>query len=198
MPGIRKTVFGKRHGSCPPERVTAHPDWSEKQQAPCPNRKGAGHGAFGTGDGLLIRSKAARLPSIGLFLRAAVWYIQLGSINWNLRRCADMKLSKNDTLRLLLFVIGIMMVISLLAWGNLHQRNVDRLPPLNQIAEMTDEAELNDSITHFTKQELRIAWGAPNENSRMEDVWYINENTKLVVNYHNNDRHAVVCSIVKN
>ena len=109
-----------------------------------------------------------------------------------------MKLSKNDTLRLLLFVIGIVMVISLLAWGNLHQRNVDRLPPLNQIAEMTDEAELNDSITHFTKQELRIAWGAPNENSRMEDVWYINENTKLVVNYHNNDRHAVVCAIVKN
>lgn len=42
------------------------------------------------------------------------------------------------------------------------------------------------------------AWGEPTESSSMEDVWYINENTKLVINYHNNDDHAVICSIVRN
>lgn len=63
---------------------------------------------------------------------------------------------------------------------------------------MEDEAELNSYITDFTKQELTAAWGEPTERSSMEDVWYINENTKLVVIYHNNDDHAVICSIVRN
>ena len=57
---------------------------------------------------------------------------------------------------------------------------------------------INSYITDFTKQELTAAWGEPTESSSMEDVWYINENTKLVVNYHNNDDHAVICSIVRN
>lgn len=77
-----------------------------------------------------------------------------------------------------------------------HYKSIDNLPSLAQIAETEDEAALNDFIGNFTKQELIAAWGSPNECSRMEDVWYINENTKLIVNYHNNDDHAVVCSII--
>ena len=72
------------------------------------------------------------------------------------------------------------------------------LPSLEQVSNMEDEAQLNSYITDFTKQELTAAWGEPTESSSMEDVWYINENTKLVINYHNNDDHAVICSIVRN
>lgn len=82
--------------------------------------------------------------------------------------------------------------------GQFAPQNIDSLPSLEQVSNMEDEAELNSYITDFTKQELTVAWGEPTESSSMEDVWYINENTKLVVNYHNNDDHAVICSIVRN
>lgn len=103
---------------------------------------------------------------------------------------------KNNT-KILVFVIGIAVVVSLFVWGNLHHKNLDSLPSLEQVSKMEDEAELNNYITNFTKQELMAAWGAPTESSHMEDIWYIDENTKLVVNYHNNDDHAVVCSILR-
>ena len=100
--------------------------------------------------------------------------------------------------KILIFVIAIVVVIGIFAWGNLHHKNIDSLPSLEQVSNMEDEAELNSYITDFTKQELTVAWGEPTESSSMEDVWYINENTKLVINYHNNDDHAVICSIVRN
>ena len=88
--------------------------------------------------------------------------------------------------KIFIFVIAIVVVISIFAWDNLHRKNIDNLPSLEQVSNMEDEAELNSYITDFTKQELTAAWGEPTESSSMEDVWYINENTKLVVNYHNN------------
>lgn len=100
--------------------------------------------------------------------------------------------------KILIFVIAIVVVIGIFAWDNLHRKNIDSLPSLEQVSNMEDEAELNSYITDFTKQELTVAWGEPTESSSMEDVWYINENTKLVVNYHNNDDHVVICSIVRN
>ena len=62
---------------------------------------------------------------------------------------------------------------------------------------MEDETELNSYITNFTKNELRIVWGESNESSKAEDVWYINDNTKLIVNYHNNSDKAIICGIKK-
>ena len=61
---------------------------------------------------------------------------------------------------------------------------------------MEDEAELNSYITQFTKAELKVAWGDPSESNTNEDIWYINDNTKLIVNYHN-DGKAVVCGVIK-
>lgn len=100
--------------------------------------------------------------------------------------------------KILIFVIAIVVVIGIFAWGNLYHKNIDSLPSLEQVSNMEDEAQLNSYITDFTKQELTAALGEPTESSSMEDVWYINENTKLVINYHNNDDHAVICSIVRN
>ena len=97
--------------------------------------------------------------------------------------------------RILIFAIGIVVVIGLFIWGNVNHRNIDSLPSLAEVAQMEDEAELNSYITNFTKSELKVVWGEPNESSTTEDVWYINDNTKLVVNYHNNDDKAVICGI---
>jgi len=97
--------------------------------------------------------------------------------------------------RILMFVMGILVVIGLFVWGNVSHKNIDSLPSLEIIAQMKDEAELNSYITDFTKAELWAVWGKPNESSTVEDVWYINDNTKLIVNYHNNDGKAVICGI---
>ena len=99
--------------------------------------------------------------------------------------------------RMIIFAVGIVIVIGLFIYGIASHKNIDSLPSLEQVAQVTDEAELNSYITQFTKSELKVVWGEPNESSTMEDVWYINDSVKLVVNYHNNNDKAVVCSIVK-
>ena len=99
--------------------------------------------------------------------------------------------------RILIFAIAIVVVIGIFIWANLNHNTVDSLPSLEQVAQMEDVAELNSYITHFTKSELKVVWGEPNESSTTEDVWYIDANTKLVVNYHNNDDKAVICGIIR-
>lgn len=99
--------------------------------------------------------------------------------------------------RMIIFAVGIVIVIGLFIYGITNHKNIDSLPSLEQVSQMTDEAELNSYITHFTRLDLRTAWGEPNEKSKMEDVWYLDDNTKLVVNYHNNDGKAVICGIVR-
>ena len=112
------------------------------------------------------------------------------------RMSVQCSLHKKRKAWLLIFAAGIIVMVVLFAWNRSYYKRIDNLPSLAQISEMEDEATLNDFIGSFTKQELIAAWGNPNESSRMEDVWHINENTKLIVNYHNNDNHAVVCSII--
>ena len=99
--------------------------------------------------------------------------------------------------RIWIFVIGIVIVIGIFVWTSINHKTIDSLPSLEQIAQMEDEAELNSYITHFTKSELKVVWGEPNESSTTEDVWYIDNNTKLVVNYHNNDDKAIICGIIR-
>ena len=99
--------------------------------------------------------------------------------------------------RMIIFAVGIVIVIGLFIYGITSRKNIDSLPSLEQVSQMTDEAELNSYITHFTRLELRTVWGEPNEKSKMEDVWYLDDNMKLVVNYHNNDGKAVICGIVR-
>ena len=99
--------------------------------------------------------------------------------------------------RMIILAVAIIVVVGVFVWGKSNHKNIDSLPSLEQVAQMEDEAELNSYITHFTKSELKVVWGKPNESSTTEDVWYIDGNTKLVVNYHNNDDKAVVCGIIR-
>lgn len=78
----------------------------------------------------------------------------------------------------------------------LNHKNVDSLPSLTQIIQMIDEAKLNSYITNFTKAELKLVWGKTDESNKTEDVCYICNNMKLVVNYLNSNDKAVVCGIV--
>lgn len=109
----------------------------------------------------------------------------------------DANQSRVNKTKLAILAIAVVAVVGFFTWSNLQHRNIDSLPSLEQISKMEDEAELNNYIINFTKQDLIIVWGEPDESSRMEDVWYLGEEAKLVVNYHNNDAHAVVCSIVR-
>ena len=110
-----------------------------------------------------------------------------------------MKMLKSKTYkrRITIFVIGILIVLGVFIGTSISHKTIDSLPSLKQISQMEDEAELNSYITNFTKNELRIVWGEPNESSKTEDVWYINDNTKLIVNYHNNSDKAIICGIEK-
>lgn len=99
--------------------------------------------------------------------------------------------------RILIFAIGILVVIGIFVWAAIGRKTVDSLPSLEQVAQMEDEAALNSYITRFSKSELKVAWGEPDESSAVEDIWYIDGSTKLVVNYHNNSDKAVICSIVR-
>ncbi len=108
-----------------------------------------------------------------------------------------MKKTKNYKIKLEIFLIAIIAVVALFIWGNVHHKNMDGLPSLEQVAQMKDEADLNRSITQFTRAELKIVWGEPNESNANEDIWYINSSTNLIVNYHNKSDTAVVCGIIK-
>ena len=44
--------------------------------------------------------------------------------------------------KILIFVIAIVVVIGIFAWGNLHHKNIDSLPSLEQVSSMEDEAQL--------------------------------------------------------
>ena len=100
--------------------------------------------------------------------------------------------TKKYKIRITIFVIGILIVLSIFVWIDINHKTIDSLPSLKEISQMEDETELNSYITNFTKNELRIVWGESNESSKTEDVWYINDNTKLIVNYHNNSDKAIL------
>ena len=63
--------------------------------------------------------------------------------------------------RTIIFAVGIVIVIGLFIYGITNHKNIDSLPSLEQVSQMTDEAELNSYITHFTRLDLRTVWGEP-------------------------------------
>lgn len=69
------------------------------------------------------------------------------------------------------------------------------LPSLKQIAGMEDAAFLNSVVADYRRQDLHALWGEPDESSAMQEIWYIDDNTKLIVNYMNNDDRPVICGI---
>lgn len=98
---------------------------------------------------------------------------------------------------MIIFAVAIVTIVGLFVWGYVNHKNIDSIPSLEQIVKMENEAELNSCITNFTKYDLIVAWGEPNESSSTEQVWIIDDNTKLVVNYHNNDDKPIVCDIIR-
>lgn len=87
-------------------------------------------------------------------------------------------------------------VLAIAAWfyGYYNQKSNDNLPNLTSIAQM-DEAEVNEIVCGYRREQLAEVWGAPDESSSMEDIWIIEDNITITVNYNNSDDKAVVCDL---
>lgn len=72
------------------------------------------------------------------------------------------------------------------------EKSNDNLPNLTSIVQM-DEAEVNKIVCGYRREQLADVWGNPDESSSMEDIWVIESDITLTVNYHNNNDKAVMC-----
>lgn len=98
----------------------------------------------------------------------------------------------------LVFLVAVIAIIALAvaAWfyGYHNRKSNDNLPSLASIAQM-EEAEVNKIICGYHREQLADVWGDPDESSSMEDVWVIESDITLTVNYHNNNDKAVKCDL---
>lgn len=91
-------------------------------------------------------------------------------------------------------IVIIALAISAWFYGYHNRKSNDNLPSLTSIAQM-DEAEVNEIVCGYRREQLAEVWGDPDESSSMEDIWIIENDITLTVNYHNNDDKAVVCGL---
>lgn len=87
-------------------------------------------------------------------------------------------------------------ILAIAAWfyGYHNRKSNDNLPSLTSIAQM-DEAEVNKIVCGYRREQLAEVWGDPDESSSMEDIWIIENDITLTVNYHNNGDKAVMCGL---
>ena len=101
---------------------------------------------------------------------------------------------KKKTTILVIAIAIIALAVALWFYGYYNRKGNDNLPSLTSIVQM-DEAEVNRIVCGYRREQLAEVWGTPDESSSMEDIWIIEGNTTLTVNYHNNGDKAVVCGL---
>lgn len=93
-------------------------------------------------------------------------------------------------------LVSILVVIALAAsvwfYGYYNQKNNDNLPSLSAVAKM-EEAEVNELLVGYHKNQLRTVWQEPDLINSNEDVWKI-DGIILTVSYNNKDK-VVVCGL---
>ena len=96
----------------------------------------------------------------------------------------------------ILLTVIVIIALAVIAWfyGYHNRKSNDNLPSLTSIAQM-EEAEVNKIICGYRREQLADVWGDPVESSSMEDVWVIESDITLTVNYHNNNDKAVKCDL---
>ena len=95
---------------------------------------------------------------------------------------------------LVIAIVIIALAVALWFYGYYNRKSNDNLPNLTSIAQM-DEAEVNEIVCGYRREQLAEAWGAPDESSSMEDIWIIEDNITITVNYSNSDDKVVVCDL---
>lgn len=95
---------------------------------------------------------------------------------------------------LVIAIVIIALAVALWFYGYYNRKSNDNLPNLTSIAQM-DEAEVNEIVCGYRREQLAEVWGAPDESSSMEDIWIIEDNITITVNYSNSDDKVVVCDL---
>lgn len=95
---------------------------------------------------------------------------------------------------LVIAIAVIALAVALWFYGYHNRKSNDNLPSLTSIAQM-EEAEVNEIVCGYRRGQLAEVWGAPDESSSMEDIWIIEDNITITVNYSNSDDKAVVCDL---
>ena len=101
---------------------------------------------------------------------------------------------KKKTTILVIAISIIALAVALWFYGYHNRKSNGNLPSLASIVQM-DEAEVNKIVCGYRREQLAEVWGAPDESSSMEDIWIIEDDITLTVNYHNNDDKAVICGL---
>lgn len=101
---------------------------------------------------------------------------------------------KKKTTILVIAIAIIALAVALWFYGYYTRKSNDNLPSLTSIAQM-DEAEVNKIVCGYRREQLAEVWGAPDESIFMEDIWIIEDNITITVNYNNSDDKAVVCDL---
>lgn len=99
---------------------------------------------------------------------------------------------KKKTTIFVTIIAIIVLAIAVWFFGYHNRKSNDNLPSLTSIAQM-DEADVNKIVCGYRREQLAEVWGTPDESSSSEDLWIIEDNITLIVNYRNSDGKAVVC-----
>ena len=93
--------------------------------------------------------------------------------------------------KIIIISLSLVLIMSLTACG---KNNIEKLPNLETIVEM-DEGDVNSILPVYTIDQLKEAWGTPNDSGEQTDVWYFDD-MRLIVNS-NWFGKVVVCGLEK-
>ena len=86
----------------------------------------------------------------------------------------------------------ILILVMVMAFAGCGKKDIEKIPSLETIITM-DEGDINSALSGYTIDQLEETWGAPNNSSENESVWYLND-MRLIVNY-NWLGKVVVCGL---
>ena len=85
-----------------------------------------------------------------------------------------------------------LVLVMVLVFAGCGTKDIEKIPSLETIITM-DEGDINSVLPGYTIDQLKEAWGAPNDSIVNESVWYFNE-IRLIVN-NNWLGKVVVCGL---
>lgn len=88
----------------------------------------------------------------------------------------------------------VLVLVMVLAFAGCGKKSIENIPSLETIMTM-DEGDVNSVLPGYTIDQLKEAWGAPNDSDEQTDVWYLND-MRLIVNC-NWLGEVVVCGLEK-
>ncbi len=75
----------------------------------------------------------------------------------------------------------VLVLIMVLPFAGCSKKNIEKIPDLETIITM-DEGDINSFLPGYKIEQLKEAWGAPDDSGASESVWCLND-VRLVVHY---------------